>query len=295
MSRPLLFVLALGGCDRAFGLDRDTLPAVCGPFGAPEEVLFAPELGAVNDLSVDATGERGMVYANIGNGTTGPWRGPHAVMKDATGMWIQDKLRDKPILDSLDGAHIAADATGGMSWIDSSRGVMANVLTFAGGAWSTVSQDVVERETDKDVRIGNVIDLPAGPGLIQRFAVEIRLSFDRLSPGEIRIIQRIPTDSIWMVTEQATPLNAANPPLDHNGGVMTADHDILVYTATVGKEKHSRAFASRRVRDTYKTGVELVIDGVDDDASITEPWINADCTQLYYREGDTTWVTSALP
>ena len=295
MSRRLLFVLALGGCDRVFGLERDVLPAVCGPFGAPEEVVFDGALGAVNDFSVDASGTYGMVYANIGNGTTTAWRGPHAVVKDPSGTWIQDIARDKPVLNSLDGAHIAAGGNGGMSWIDSPRAVMANVLTFAGGAWGTVVQDVVERETDKDVHIGNVIDLPVGPGLIQRFAVEIRLSFDRLSPGELRIIQRIPTDSFWMVTGQATPLNTATPALDLNGGVMTADHDILVYTAIVGKEKRSRAFASRRIRDTFSPGVELIIDGVENDASITEPWINADCTQLHYREGDTTWVTNALP
>ena len=295
MSRRLLFVLALAGCDRVFGLERDMEPPVCGPFGPPEPVTFAQELGAVNDLSVDATGNRGMVYANLGNGVTTAWRGPHAVMRNGEGTWVQDKVRDKPVLNSLDGAHITADGNGAMSWIESPRGVMANVLTFAGGAWSTVAQDVVERETDKDVHIGNVIDLPVGPGLIQRFAVEIRLPFDRLSPGELRIIQRIPTDSFWMVTGQATPLNTATPRLDLNGGVMTADHDILVYTAVVGKEKRSRIFASRRIRDTYHPGVELIIDGVDNDASITEPWINADCTQLYYREGDTTWVTNALP
>jgi len=295
VSRPLLLVLALGGCDRVFGLERDMLPAVCGPFGPPEEVAFGPELGAAHDLSVDGAGLYGMVYANLGNGTVPPWRGPHAVVKDSSGTWIQDKARDKPVLDRLDGAHITAGGNGAMSWIDSPRGVMANVLTFTGGAWGTEVQDVVERETDKDVRIGNVIDLDVGPGLIQRFAVEIRLSFDRLAPGELRIIQRIPTDSFWMVTGQATPLNTATPALDLNGGVMTADHEILVYTAIVGKEQRSRAFASRRIRDRFSPGVELIIDGVDDDASITEPWINADCTQLYYREGDTTWVTNALP
>lgn len=295
MSRRLLLLLALGGCDRVFGLERDLERAVCGPFGPPEPVVFAPELGAVSDLSVDATGTAGMVHANLGNGAIGAWRGPHAVMKDGTGTWVQDTVRDRPVLNSLDGAHLTADGTGAMSWIDSPRGVMANVLAFAGGAWSTVAQDVVERQTDKDVHIGNVIDLPIGTGLVQRFAVEIRLSFDRASPGELRIIQRIPTDSFWMVTGQATPLNTTTPALSHNGGVMTADHEILVYTAVVGKETRSRAFASRRIRDTFGPGVELIIDGVEADASITEPWINADCTRLYYREGDTTWVTNARP
>jgi hypothetical protein len=295
VSRRLLFVLALGGCDRAFGLERDLPPPVCGPFGPPEEVVFDGALGAVSDFSVDASGTYGMVYANIGNTNVTPWRGPHAIVKSPSGMWIQDTARDKPVLNSLDGAHIIGAGGSAISWLDSPRGPMSGLLSFAGGAWSTVVGDILDRESDKDAHFGNVIDLPVGQGLIQRFAVELRLSFDRNEPGELRILQRIPTDSNWMPTEQATPLNTANPPLDLDGGVMTADHEILVYTARVGEEKHSRAFASRRIRDQYNPGVELIIDGVDNDASITEPWINADCTQLYYREGDTTWVTTALP
>lgn len=295
MPRRLLLVLALGGCDRVFGLARDMGTPVCGPFGTPIAVDFAPALGAVNDFSVDTTGTYAMVYANLANGSTAAWRGPHALVKDSNGTWIQDAARDKPVLSSLDGAHLTGTGAGAVGWIDSPRGVMANVLSFVNGSWTTVVGDVVEKEIDKDVHLGNVIDLPVAPGLVQRFAVELRLSFDRASPGELRIIQRIPTDASWMVTGQAAPLGAATPALDFNGGVMTADHEILVYTATVEKEKHSRAFASRRTRDTFGPGVELLIDGVRGDASITEPWINADCTQLYYREGDTTWVTEALP
>ena len=97
-----------------------------------------------------------------------------------------------------------------------------------------------------------------------------------------------------MVTGQATYLNTHRPPLDFDGGVMTADHEILVYTAKVGEEDMSRAFASRRERDTYSPGVELIIDDLSSDASITEPWINEDCTTLYFRESDRTWVAEAV-
>jgi hypothetical protein len=290
----LLLLLALGGCDRVFGLDREMPPPVCGPFGPPEEVLFDPALVDVRDLSVEPDGMRGMVYANLGNLTTVPptlaWRGPHAVKKDGNGIWVQDIVRDRPVLDSFDGAHVTRTG-GAIAWIDMPRGVMVNLLSFS-TAWGQQAE-VIEKETDRDVHIGNVIDLVVGPNLQQRFAVEIRQPIGDITTGEIRIIQRIPTSSTWMLTAQADPLNMAKPALDVNGGVMTADHDILLYTARVGSQKMSRAFATRRERDMFKPGVELIIDGVESDSGITEPWINHDCTQLYFRNNDKTWVTTA--
>lgn len=294
MSRRLLLVLALVGCDRVFGLERDVLPAVCGPFGTPEPVLFDEALGDASDLSFDATGTFGLVYANLGNTGVTPWLGPHAVKRDGM-LWVQDPDRDRPQLTSYDGAHITATGTGALGWIDSPRGPIGNVIAYTSNGWNAVVSDVLETRVDMDIHFGNVIDLPVGTGLVQRFAVEIRLAFDRASPGELRILQRIPTSATWSVTAQADPLAAATPALDMNGGVMTADHEILVYTATLANEHRSRIFASQRSRDTFSPGVELVIDGVKGNASITEPWINEDCTQLTYREGGTTWVTNAQP
>lgn len=294
MSRRLLLVLALGGCDRVFGLDRDLLPAVCGPFATPEPVTFDELLGDASDLSVDASGTLGMVYTNLGNANMGAWRGPHAVML-VGGTWVQDTARDRAQLDRFDGAHITADGAGALGWIDSPRGPIGNVITYQANSWDAVVAELIKDDADEDSHFGNVIDLNVGPGLVLRFAVELRLPFDRASPGELRILQRVPTSMTWSVTTQADPLATAEPALDITGGVMTADHEILVYTAVVGKEKRSRAFAARRTRDKFGPGVEIMIDTVPGDASITEPWINADCTQLYYREGNTTWVTNALP
>lgn len=252
--------------------------------------MFHPALVDVRDLSVEPDGMRGMVYANLGNPPTGAWRGPHAVMKDANGVWVQDTVRDRPVLNSFDGAHVTRTG-GAIAWIDMPRGVMVNLLSFS-TAWGQEAE-VIETQTDRDVHIGNVIDLAVGPGLQQRFAVEIRPPIGEIATGEIRIIQRVPTSSTWMLTAQADPLNTTTPPLDVNGGVMTADHEILLYTARVGSQKMSRAFATRRERDRYNPGVELIIDGVESDSGITEPWINADCTQLYFRNQDKTWVTTA--
>jgi hypothetical protein len=65
-----------------------------------------------------------------------------------------------------------------------------------------------------------------------------------------------------------------------------------VYSAQIGKEKESRLFASRRTLDEFPAGVELIIDGMDSDSDFTEPWINADCTTLYFRQGETTWMAT---
>src|SRR5205085_8283975 len=110
-----------------------------------------------------------------------------------------------------DGAHITASGTGGLGWIDSPRGPISNVLAYVASGWSTVVGDVLDTDTTMDMHFGNVIDLPVGTGLVQRFAVELRLPFDRASAGELRIIQRIPTSATWSVTAQADPLAAATP------------------------------------------------------------------------------------
>jgi hypothetical protein len=75
---------------------------------------------------------------------------------------------------------------------------------------------------------------------------------------------------------------------------MTADHKKLVYAARVGDNDFSRLYASERIRDEFAPGSELEIEGVEADASLTQPWINADCSALYFRRDTTTWMAMAV-
>jgi len=293
--RGLVLLIALGGCDLALGLTRDDLPPVCGPFARPSEVVFdTSTLSEVRDFSVDPTGVFGMVYANASI-ATGAWRGPHAVKLAGT-VWTQDLARDKAILSSFDGGHVIS-GTEAIAWIDSARSnVMVNLLTFAGMAWSQNATDVVDPMPSGDSHIGNVITLPGGAGTTIRFAPEIAINPDPSAVNEIRILQRTPASKTWAPTMEPRYLTAAKQPINPSAGVLTADHEILVYTGKIAAQRNNRMFASRRdhSEDAYFPGVEVIIDGVPTASDLTEPWINADCSQLYFRRGDITYVTEAI-
>lgn len=293
MSR-LVLLLALGGCDLAFGLVRDTPPPVCGPFGPPSEVTI--ELGPTakaHDLSVDASGMRGMVQATLKSGAL-TWTGPHAVVQSAPNMWVTDPARDKPVLNGLDGGHLVYDGTV-FGWIDRINTVRTPELhqyAFT-TAWSPISGSVT-MDLSVSTHVGNAIELPVAMGAVQKFLVEI--SIEELPPNNLAIYELPPgAGTDWQRTGQAAPLlEATSPVIDPQMGLLTSDHEILVYAAKLGTETVTRLFATRRARNLFQPGVELIIEGFAADSDFTEPWINADCTQLYFRQGDTTWMTTAV-
>ena len=110
----------------------------------------------------------------------------------------------------------------------------------------------------------------------------------------MRIFQLFPNRFDWELTAQADPLKTSRMKVNPNGGVMTADHNRLVYSAKVGTSSNSRLFASERIRDEFSPGPELRIEGVDGDADLTEPWINGDCSALYFRRDNVTWMAAAV-
>jgi hypothetical protein len=288
--RCLTLLLALGGCDLAFGLYHDPLPPVCGPFRAPTQVVFDAALVDAHDFSVDETGNFGLVTATASASGIGAWTGPHAIRRDDSGMWVQDVARDKIVLDSLDGAHTISQ-TEAVGWIDLPSPTVH--LYSLSTAWNQVA-DVIESAQDRSVHIGNVIDFDVGAGQKQRFAPEIRPAAENGQVGEIAILQRNPTSSFWIMTAQARDLNVLDPPVDFNGAVLTDDHEVLLYTGRLQHEDFSRIFASRRKSDEFNVGVELRIDGVDRNSSdLTEPWVAGDCETVYFRWQDQTWMAEA--
>ena len=200
--------------------------------------------------------------------------------------------RDKVQLNAFMGGHIMPNGTV-FAWNDLPT-LQTNLLRFNGTIWVADVAEVLENDRDRSVHFGNSIDLQLGGGLIQKFAVEIRPPEVIGERGEVRIIRRDPNNEFWVVTGQANPLATTPEKLDINGGVLTADHEILVYTAKIRKEDVSRIFASRRDNDMYNPGVELIIEGTRNTDGFTEPWINEDCTELYFRSGDATYRTTTV-
>ncbi len=293
----LVVLLAPGGCDRAFGLVRDPAPPVCGPYGTPEQVMFSASLiaGGVHDFSVDATGQIGMAWANLKSGAITAWRGPHAIKLDVNGVWIQDPARDKDVLNSLDGGHIQYDGKA-VGWTDVPRGATLREYTFSPVPmkWASGS-DQIENTLTSSAHAGNMIVSTDG---FLRTLTEILVPETEPFVNTLQIYQKLPTTS-WSLTPQANALRTAKPTLKISGAVLTMAHDRIAYTANVGDEKVEnetayRIFAGMRVNDQFEPGVELMIDGAESPVGFSEPWINDDCTTLYYRQNDVTWKTTQV-
>lgn len=294
MFRALGLALLLSGCDVVLGLDIITEPPVCGPYGEPVEVVFDARLQNPYDFSIDATGVRGMVNARRTNAANMTWTGPHAIVPDANGVWVPDDARDRPNLDSLSGAHMVTTLAGNaqaIGWIEKPRTPAIFEYQFQTTAWSMVP-GFVDPFIAESTRAGNVVEIRAG-ALSQKWAVLIEISQMLGEPNNLRINQLDPQSS-WQLTSQATPLEQSPLEINPNGGVLTADREKLVYSARLGTNEHSEVFASARDRGKYDPGVKVRIEGVDGNADLTEPWVNADCSTLYFRRANATWMATAV-
>ena len=107
-------------------------------------------------------------------------------------------------------------------------------------------------------------------------------------------INQLGTSGGWELTSQASLLESNPIKLSPNGGVLTTDREKLVYSATVGKNTRSELFSSFRIDDKFAHGPNVVIQGVKSDADLTEPWINSDCSTLYFRRDGVTWMATAV-
>ena len=290
----MLLLLAASGCDLVLGLERATPPAPCGPYVAPTQVVFDPRLIAPHDLSFDASGTRGLVHAQYTGASGVPRTGVHAVMLDGTGTWVVDAVRDRPVLDSFDGAHEVYDGSA-FGWIDARATTQPSLYQYLFSTTSNMwGQKAGQIETDltTSAHVGNAIEVPFGPAVL-KFLVELKVR-DAPLVSELRIRQQQPGRD-WELTGQAEPLGLATPVIAPTGGALTMDHAILLYAATVGKATAGRIYASARTkRDAFEPGVEVTIEDVPSDADLSEPWIDATCTNLAFRWEGATWMTTAV-
>lgn len=296
MLRFVALAVMLVGCDLAWQLERDLPPPVCGPFSAPEPVPFHAELVEPRDFSVDSSGTRGLIYAQYPR-TTRP-TGVHAI-KLVDDEWRADPARDNGAITSLDGAHIAEDnfAIGWLIEEGVDRPEIREYEFFPGpGAWNQGTSGLVDPLQGQTSTGGNLIVLPYAGVATIRFMVTILMSERVGDPNTMRIFQLFPNETQWELTAQADPLKTSKAKISPSGGVMTADHNKLVYAAKIGNDTlaPSRLYGSVRIANEYEEGDPLIIEGVDGDDDLTEPWINADCSKLYFRKDAATWMADAV-
>jgi hypothetical protein len=275
MLRLAVVCAMLSGCNVVFGVDRDVGPAVCGPYAVVDEVAFDPSLTDVRELSIDATGARAMVWAEYKQ-VPGP-----VALTLAGGVWIPDAPRSSG-LEDRDGARLVWRDDDLFSW----KGPDLDEYVFAGDRWSYWA-GLIDAGTTDDKRPGNAIEVPINASSVLRLLVETRIPL----VGRSRIVIRsfAPFDTAWQPTDRLRALVEATPPIAASLGLLTANGDRLLYAATVGDEHSSHLYASHVNGDggSFDPGERVQIDGIDDGAALTEPWINQDCSELWFNADGT--------
>lgn len=273
--RRAVLLTWLSGCQLVFGVDEPA-PAVCGPYAAPEEVAFSELLENPHELSVDATGQIAMVNATY-MGAPGP-----VVLRREGDAWVRDDERNMG-LEKVGGARLQAGGTRAIAW--SSEGTLITEYTLdpvmAGFVWTAVVGETIVDDTF-DIKVaGNLIDVEEN-GAPQRVLVLTRISLANDYKLEIR--RKLADSPLWDVTSALESFLSHSPRITPSLGLLTANGDRFVYAAAVGDDPVSHLYASPRNLDntTYSPGQRVEIRGVGADVSVTEPWINADCSELYF-------------
>ncbi|HVK88524.1 MAG TPA: hypothetical protein VM513_30610 [Kofleriaceae bacterium] len=275
MLRPAVLLTLLSGCHLVFGVDPEGGPAVCGPYAAPEEVAFSELVENPHELSIDAAGQLAMVNADY-QGTTGP-----LALRLEGGVWVFDETRNMG-LETRGGARLQASGVGLFAWDQAGTLITEYTLVEVamGFVWNPVVQ-TIDFDTF-DIKIaGNAIELERN-GAIQRLLVLTRISTEGDRKLEIR--RKTADNEAWGITSALETFPAHSPAITPSLGLLTEDAERFVYAATVGDDPVSHLYASARNVDntSYSPGERLQIVGVGDDVEVTEPWINGDCSELYF-------------
>jgi hypothetical protein len=243
-----------------------------------------------SDFSVDATATHGLVHATYLGHT-----GPIPIMLDAvSGIWVPDLGPMRQALPkAYDGGHMAADGDV-YAWIDGGGGMPSELRSshFVSPAvgWTTSALPLAF-DSNRDLRAGNAIVLDAGGGATITFLPEVSLARDGVGAASITILSLEPLAATFVATHQGDTLDAADT-LDISQAVITQDHAYLVYAASVAGAP-SRFFVSLRKKDKYPVGDPVLFrQGVD--GALTQPWIDATCSTLYFRRDNKTWMAKTM-
>lgn len=269
MFRHAVALTALAGCNLVFGVDHEVKPGVCGPYAVVEQLAFDDDLKDVREVSFAGDGTRGMAHADY-KGTMGPF-----ALKLDGGTWTIDEARSIG-LETLEGARLQSDGLHAFGW----TGSQLDEYQFTDGVGWNALIGVIDTGTDADKRAGNVIELPIASGAL-RLLVETRIYVT--GGSELLLRSRRPTDVSWQSTRYLEAFASAQPAITPSVGLLTANGDRLVYAAEVGGQHGSRLYATwKNTGASFDPGTRLDIDGVDDDVALTDPWINADCSELWF-------------
>jgi hypothetical protein len=146
-----------------------------------------------------------------------------------------------------------------------------------------------------DLITGNEVESDGGSGTTTRYVVELSQDFDSATPKKLEILVAVPPSvDVFKPSGFVDPLNAVAELLP-TGAALTGDHEILVYSARLygSTESHLFATAFSIMKGEFSVGAaigDLYRPGYSDD----QPWINADCSQIWFRRDNLTWTAQKL-
>jgi hypothetical protein len=285
-------LILASGCDAVFSLDPlvPYPPSLCGPYAEATPVMFSPELVAkqAHDLSVSSPGV-GAVVTEDGF--------VHHVVPVTFDAGSQTWMRAGMEILRYRGHRTADDTVYGES-IDDATTVVEYKLNA--GVWNAQSPTVA---TDPcfNYTIGNEYDVvdPVNGLQLQRATLVKAASGNvgcDVGKDQLVITNRTPPFSpsrLWREDPPRTmPLND-NPAVAPSQAVMTQDLRTIVYAGKHDSEYDLYVTTLDKDMNNFATG--QIIDSVSLPGAVEdEPWIDADCTTIWFRRDGVTMTASAV-
>ncbi|MDQ3367571.1 MAG: hypothetical protein M3680_19285 [Myxococcota bacterium] len=289
MVRIALLLLVAGGCDLVIAIEEPA-PTACGPYGSLTPVAFDPLIEAPYGFSVRANGMLGAVTARVAGVTH-----TYVIQLDDTGVW---RLHSNPARNTgLGAVRDGSIGDRGATEVDELYGATGEpgatfTWIFATPTWGT-DANPIKQDQLYDVTVGNVVEVVEeidGVIVPQRKRAVVTLTPDDGVGKNLLLFTDLLAPyagALWNDDPERTdPINR-DPDESPSQGVLTDDLFTLVYAAR-RRGGSSDLYVSRRddVTRQWRPGTRLR--GVNTDADELEPWINRDCSTLYFfRDGVT--------
>jgi hypothetical protein len=289
-------VALLASCDVAFqlGEQKVPLPTVCGPYTQLTPVTIDPSISEPHDFSVSLDGLHALV--------SGP-AGPVPLVPDGPDSWMIDGALQPGLASyQLLGAHESwrdpaappqpGDALG---WYNSlspdGHPYILDRFEFKATSWAPdASVSDLRPDPDYDAVAGNDVETFVGPGDedIVHHVIELEIALHPPTPNRVtQLFNTLPAHTLQANNQFVTAINTADLLL--TGVVLGQTRDRIVMSATHTDGTDEGLYLSHAIlisqggSGDFDDPIPFGGPKVDTPDDETEPWINQDCTKLWFR------------
>jgi hypothetical protein len=273
----LLFMLApLCGCQVAFGLDHvDDTTLACGPYAKPVPVMFDESLATAHDLSVLDDGIHGAVVTDFDNLSS-----MQPVMLDSGGTWVPDLATGSTGLTTLRGHRVALDRI--LATDTSKANHEVDVYTLTGTMWAAITP-IVDADPSYELYAGNERDVLTGTVMsYRRVTLVKRHTAANHSQIVVTNLDMAVDPTSFHEDLPRTALLNSQTDVQPTHAEMTDDRKTIVYAAAATGEQ-SDLFVTTFDDTQLAWPPGQRIGSLDTSGAEDEPWINADCSRIWFR------------